>query len=78
MAGAVCHELNQPLQAISGYSELMQMELETDDPFYEHLTTIINQVKKMGDLTGKLHKITKYETKDYLESKIIDIERSAS
>lgn len=78
MAGAVCHELNQPLQAISGYSELMQMELETEDPFYEHLTTIINQVKKMGDLTGKLHKITKYETKDYLESKIIDIERSAS
>ena len=78
MAGAVCHELNQPLQAISGYSELMQMELEADNPFYENLTTIINQVKKMGELTGKLHRITKYETKDYLESRIVDIDKSAS
>ncbi len=78
MAGAVCHELNQPLQAISGYSELIQMELEADDPYYQHLDTIVKQIEKMGDITGKLHQITKYETKDYLESKIIDIDRSAA
>jgi PAS domain S-box-containing protein len=77
MAGAVCHELNQPLQAILGYAELMSMDMESNNPFYEYLTTIIKQVNMMGELTGKLQKISKYETKDYLESRIIDIERSA-
>ena len=28
IAGAVCHEFNQPLQAISGYTELMAMNLD--------------------------------------------------
>jgi len=56
----------------------MEMELEADNPFYEYLTTILKQVNKMGELTGKLHKVTKYETKDYLENKIIDIDRAAS
>ena len=78
MAGAVCHELNQPLQAISGYSELMQMEMGADNPFNEYLSKIAKQVKKMGEITGKLHKVTKYETKDYLENKIIDIDEIRS
>jgi signal transduction histidine kinase len=78
MAGAVCHELNQPLQAISGYSELLMMDLENDNPLYGQLNTIVGQINRMGELTSKLHKITKYETKDYLEGKIIDIDRSAS
>jgi hypothetical protein len=32
----------------------------------------------MGELTRKLQKITKYETKDYLEGKITDIEKATS
>ena len=28
MAGAVCHELNQPLQSMSGYCKLLMMDLE--------------------------------------------------
>jgi len=76
MAGAVCHELNQPLQAVLGFSELLMMDLSNANPLYERLNSIVNQIRRMGELTGKLHKITKYETKDYLEGKIIDIDRS--
>jgi len=76
MAGAVCHELNQPLQAVLGHSELLIMDLTNDNPLYEMLNTIVSQIRRMGELTGKLHKITKYETKNYLENKIIDIDRS--
>jgi signal transduction histidine kinase len=77
-AGAVCHELNQPLQAISGYSETLAMQLTAEDPLREKLQKIRSLSEKMGAITGKLMKITRYETKDYLHGlKIIDIDKAA-
>ena len=78
MAGAVCHELNQPLQAASGYCETMLLNLEENDPAYKKINKILELVEKMGTITKKLMKITKYETKDYVSGvKIIDIEKAA-
>ena len=77
-AGAVCHELNQPLMAISGYSELILMGMSKDDPSYDKNLKIIEQVSRMGEITGKLMGITKYETKSYGHgSKIIDIDKAS-
>ena len=78
MAGAVCHELNQPMQAVSGYSELVMMDLEKDNTLYDKIKKIKRQVNRMGDITQKLMKITKYETKAYLKGKIIDIEKATN
>jgi len=78
MAGAVCHELNQPMQAISGYSENLVLNIDKDDPLYPKLTKIMELAKTMGDITGKLMKMTRYETKHYLRGiKIIDIDKSS-
>ncbi len=77
MAGAVCHELNQPLMAISGYSELIAMKVKKDDPLYTDIVKIVKQVERMGRITQKLMFITRYETKEYLDRKIIDIEKSS-
>ncbi len=78
MAGAVCHELNQPLQAISGFSELLMKGLGDHDPKYEYVQIIKNQIDKMGRITRKLMRITKYETCDYVEStRIIDIHKAS-
>lgn len=78
MAGAVCHELNQPMQAISGFAQLLLMGMDEDDANFEYIEIIKNQVDKMGSITKKLMRITKYETKDYLEStKIIDIHKAS-
>lgn len=77
MAGAVCHEMNQPLMAISGYSELLLMDLDEKDQLGEKLTKIKEQVDRLGRITLKLMNITKYETKDYIESKIIDIDKAS-
>lgn len=76
MAGAICHELNQPLMAISGYSELVLMEMSENDPLVGKIDKIIEQIDKLGRITQKLMKITRYETKDYLEGKIIDIDKA--
>ena len=77
IAGAVCHELNQPLQALSGYTELLSMTLGDGEnkPLLDKLTS---QIERMRDITTKLHHITRYETMEYGEqTKIIDIGRAA-
>ncbi len=79
MAGAVCHELNQPLQVVSGYTEMLITEIEKDSAIRESLEKILEGVEKMGNLTSKLMQITDYQTRGYLDGKlnIIDIEKSA-
>ena len=76
-AGAVCHEMNQPLQAVSGMNELMLLDIKDSHPLYEKLTKVKGQIERMGSITQKLMRITRYEAKDYLKSKIVDIERSS-
>jgi len=78
MTGAICHELSQPMQAISGNSELMLMNLQKDNPLYKHVETIKDQVDRMGDITRKLKRVTRYKTKDYINSKIIDLDSAAA
>ena len=77
LAGAVCHELNQPLMIISGFAELIEDELDETDPTFANINKIKNQIQRMGDITKKLMSITKYETKKYLDGKIIDINSAA-
>ncbi len=77
MAGAVCHELNQPLQVVSGISELLTMDIQENNPLYKKMALIKEQTERMGQITLKLAKITSYETKDYLEGKIVDIDKSS-
>lgn len=77
MAGAVCHELNQPMQAISGYSEIILMEINADDPQFTRLEAIKKQIDRMGAITRKLMAITRYETTEYQHGTIIDIDKAA-
>ncbi|NOX34120.1 MAG: GAF domain-containing protein [Deltaproteobacteria bacterium] len=70
MAGAVCHEINQPLQAILGYSELLLMGSDSDN----NIKSIKFQATRLGRITRKLSNITHYRTVDYPgNTKIVDI-----
>jgi two-component system, response regulator PdtaR len=78
-AGAVCHELNQPMMALSGHAELLLNALNPDDPLYPKIVKIKSQVERMGTITQKLIGITRYETRDYVNgARIVDIEKSSS
>ena len=73
MAGAVCHEINQPLQAIIGYSELLLMSPELGMTT-NNLNSIKSQATRLGKITKKLSSITQYKTLDYPgNTKIVDI-----
>lgn len=77
IAGAVCHEFNQPLQTISGYTELMAMKLDGHEA-QSYIDKFTAQIERMRDITDKLHGLTRYETKDYAgNTKIIDINKAS-
>jgi signal transduction histidine kinase len=78
MAGAVCHELNQPMQTISGYTETLLKDLSKTDTTFDRLEKVMEEITRMGTITKKLMRITKYETKDYLQGiKIVDIDKAS-
>jgi len=76
-AGAVCHELNQPLQIISGCCELLNENPDLTPGTARKLTLIGQQVKRMTTLNHNLMNITSYRTKAYLTSTIIDISEAS-
>lgn len=80
MAGAVCHELNQPLQAVSGWAELLLMDLADSDPNYDTLKNIKKGIDSIGELTRKIMRISRYKTKGYMGNrrKIIDLDNASA
>lgn len=76
-AGAVCHELNQPMMAVSGYIQLLLADRSLEDLRTRYLTEMNQEIERMIGITRKLMAIDKYRTKAYAGvSRILDIERS--
>jgi len=72
--GAVCHEMNQPLQSVLISSQLLAMSLPPDDPNHEVLTALQQGVQRLGEFTRGMMRLAHTNTKPYLggSSKIID------
>jgi len=78
LAGAACHELNQPMQVVLGYSELLKNGIPPDDPTGGNLHEIIVHIEKMDRILKKIRAITRYEAMEYIEGiQIIDIDKSS-
>ncbi len=75
LAGAAAHNLNQPLSAIQGYSELLIHRLkDRDQTTVDYASRIISEVEKMSGIIKQISRITKYEIKPYAgTAKIVDI-----
>lgn len=74
MAGATCHELNQPLQIAFALIDRL-MEKNTKN---ENIQKLEKQLYCMKHITENVSKITSYKTKDYISGqKIIDIEEAS-
>jgi PAS domain S-box-containing protein len=55
--GTISHELNQPLQSVSGFSDLLMMETKEGDSVHGYAKAIQDQVHRMGELTKKILEI---------------------
>jgi signal transduction histidine kinase len=54
----VCHDLNQPLMAASGYTELILLDLPEDSSIRDKMLTIKSSIDKLIDFVPKLLNIT--------------------
>jgi len=78
MAGAVCHEINQPLMALQGFMEILASKVELTEIASKKLQQMNEQMDRIKKLTTKLMRVAKYETKPYVGGeKIIDIDQAA-
>lgn len=66
MAGTICHEFNQPLQAIIGYTELLSMIFKDNEQNNRILEKIKDQVQRMGTITKKLMGLETYSSRNYM------------
>jgi signal transduction histidine kinase len=79
IAGAVCHEMNQPIQGIYLNLDQLLMNKPKHNSYFKKINFIKNQIDTLASITNKLQSITRYETKEYiLGTKIIDIEKSST
>jgi hypothetical protein len=60
-----------------GHAELLMLDFDGEDPRYPRVSKIAELVNKMGQITKQLTRITRYETRRYLDGKIIDIEKAS-
>jgi signal transduction histidine kinase len=79
MAGAVCHEFNQPLQVVRGWTDLLLEDLADDRLDARALREISASVERLGQLTQKLMGLTRYRSKNYMagRSRIIDLHEAS-
>lgn len=74
LAGAAAHELNQPLTAILGYSELLRRRFEVEHPQRKAIDMIYQETERMAGIVKRLGQITSYQTKPYVGgAHIIDL-----
>ncbi|OPY04665.1 MAG: Virulence sensor protein BvgS precursor [Syntrophus sp. PtaB.Bin001] len=73
-AGTICHEFNQPMQILSGYTDLLLSGSATDVKTREKLLSIKEQTARMEMITRKLLAIKDCSVQDYVGiGKIMDI-----
>ena len=77
MAGAAAHELNTPVFSALGTAQLVLDDL-MEPQMQDDLKTIIRNLNEVSELTKKMTRITKYESKEYVgDVKIVDIRKAA-
>lgn len=56
----LCHEMNKPLQAISGYSDLIKLDHVENKLVQRDIKKIRDQINKAVRINKKIAKVAKY------------------
>jgi len=65
-AGAAAHEINQPLQVIVGYLDLIEVELEgKGSAVNEYIAEAMRATENIGQILGNMKAVKQYEVQPY-------------
>ncbi|MDX2453545.1 PAS domain S-box protein [Desulfosarcina sp.] len=79
LAGAVGHELNNPLQVVLTCTEKLALVSDDNERSFRLHSLLKKNIEKMRKIIHKFQNITQYATKDYVDGKkIIDIDAASS
>lgn len=75
MAGAVCHELSQPLTVLIGYTDMLLRQ--ADEAAADRLKQVKDAADRAARIINRIQRIQRYETKPYSDqTNIIDLDRA--
>ena len=72
LAGGIAHDFNNILTTINGYAELMQMQMDPSEKFYQNVTNIMKGVKRSEDL---IRQLLAFSRRQMIEPKVIDLNK---
>jgi len=74
LAGALAHELNQPLTIINSRIYMAEKMLKENDQVRTQFKYILEELERMSNIVRQIGRVTSYETKSYAgRAQIIDI-----
>ena len=56
----LCHEMNQPLQIITAYLEIIKLDSEVNSSIKKYIKQIHDQIDKVNSINKKLFAVAKY------------------
>jgi two-component system cell cycle sensor histidine kinase/response regulator CckA len=75
LAGGIAHDFNNILTAITGYADMILMDLSPDHPYYKHVASILRGSKKAENLIKQL---LAFSRKQIIEPKVVSINQVIS
>ncbi|GAB4571745.1 MAG: hypothetical protein Kow0077_09260 [Anaerolineae bacterium] len=72
MLHVVSHDLKNPLAIISGYAELMLMEMDPSDQFYTHAADIARVAQRMYEMITQFLDLERIRTYEEIDSRSFD------
>jgi signal transduction histidine kinase len=78
LAGAMAHELRQPLQVLTSCLSLLSDKFPDEAEIKENFAAMKEGCMRMNDIIEKINHLTRYKTKHYFQKlRILDIEESS-
>ena len=76
LAGAVAHEMNQPLTVIISCADMMSHRNRSPDEMAELASRMAESSERMADIVSKLQGATSYRSKPYVGNvRIVDLDK---